>query len=165
QLSAEAHWPLRLRGARDGGLHERRPGDPPPPRPRRRGGQPHWLARPRRSRATSTSSTTRCPPTASPRRRRSRAPRPARASPTGAPARWLVLGWESAASGDARVRDLGRFPRAGDCLVVNDTRVLPARLLGRIEGTPRDVEVLLLHPIDGEWAALLRPARRCPVGT
>jgi S-adenosylmethionine:tRNA ribosyltransferase-isomerase len=48
---------------------------------------------------------------------------------------------------------------------VNDTRVVPARLLGRIVGTERDVEVLLLHADGDEWAALLRPARRCPVGT
>ena len=80
-------------------------------------------------------------------------------------ARLLLLDRESGAIGDAIVRDLGRLLRAGDCLVVNDTRVLPARLLGRIEGTPHDAEVLLLHPVDGEWAALLRPARRCPVGT
>ena len=80
-------------------------------------------------------------------------------------ARLLLLDRRSGAIGDARVRDLGCFLRAGDCLVVNDTRVLPARLLGRIEKTARDVEILLLHPVDGEWAALLRPARRCPVGT
>jgi S-adenosylmethionine:tRNA ribosyltransferase-isomerase len=66
---------------------------------------------------------------------------------------------------DARVADLGRFLRPGDCLVVNDTRVLPARLLGRIGGSERAVEVLLLHPEADGWAALLRPARRCPVGT
>ena len=83
-------------------------------------------------------------------------------------ARLLVLDRQSGAIRDACVRDLGRFLRAGDCLVVNDTRVLPARLLGRIEGTSRDVEVLLLHPVDPagqDWAILLRPARRCPVGT
>src|SRR5262249_45069067 len=79
-------------------------------------------------------------------------------------ARLLLLDRQSGAIGDARVRDLGCFLRAGDCLVVNDTRVLPARLLGRIEATARDVELLLLHPVDAEWAALLRPARRCPVG-
>jgi S-adenosylmethionine:tRNA ribosyltransferase-isomerase len=64
--------------------------------------------------------------------------------------------------------DLARHLRAGDCLVVNDTRVLPARLMGRVGD--REVEVLLLHPLDDppvadEGAALLRPARRCPVGT
>ena len=80
-------------------------------------------------------------------------------------ARLLVLDQRSDALGDARVSDLPRFLRAGDCLVVNDTRVLPARLLGRIEGTERDVEMLLLHPVGDAWAALLRPARRCPVGT
>ena len=79
--------------------------------------------------------------------------------------RLLVLDRRSGAIGDAGMRDLGRFLRAGDCLVVNDTRVLPARLLGRLEGTARDVEILLLHPVGEEWAALLRPARRCPVGT
>ncbi len=66
---------------------------------------------------------------------------------------------------DARVADLGRFLRPGDCLVVNDTRVLPARLLGRIGGSDRAAEVLLLHPEADGWAALLRPSRRCPVGT
>ncbi len=84
-------------------------------------------------------------------------------------ARLLVLGRRPAgALEDARVRDLPRFLRAGDCLVVNDTRVLPARLFGRIAGTERDAEVLLLHPVgprEEDWAALLRPARRCPVGT
>jgi S-adenosylmethionine:tRNA ribosyltransferase-isomerase len=83
-------------------------------------------------------------------------------------ARLLLLDRQSGAIRDARVRDLGCFLRVGDCLVVNDTRVLPARLLGRIDGTARDVEVLLLHPVDPagqHWAVLLRPARRCPVGT
>jgi S-adenosylmethionine:tRNA ribosyltransferase-isomerase len=68
-------------------------------------------------------------------------------------------------SRDSRLNDLGAYLRPGDCLVVNDTRVVPARLLGRIVGTERDVEVLLLHADGDEWAALLRPARRCPVGT
>jgi S-adenosylmethionine:tRNA ribosyltransferase-isomerase len=83
-------------------------------------------------------------------------------------ARLLLLDRQSGAMRDAHVRDLGGFLRAGDCLVVNDTRVLPARLLGRIDGTAREVEVLLLHPVDPagqDWAALVRPARRCPVGT
>jgi S-adenosylmethionine:tRNA ribosyltransferase-isomerase len=80
-------------------------------------------------------------------------------------ARLLVLDRRSGISRDSRLDDLGASLRAGDCLVVNDTRVLPARLLGRIAGTERDVEVLLLHADGDEWAALLRPARRCPVGT
>jgi len=80
-------------------------------------------------------------------------------------ARLLVLDRETGHLGDARVHDLDRLLRPGDCLVVNDTRVVPARLLGRIAGRERTVEVLLLHPEADGWAALLRPARHCPVGT
>jgi S-adenosylmethionine:tRNA ribosyltransferase-isomerase len=83
-------------------------------------------------------------------------------------ARLLLLDRRSGALRDAHVSDLGQHLRPGDCLVVNDTRVLAARLFGRIAGSERDVEVLLLHPVgpgDEDWAALLRPARRCPVGT
>jgi S-adenosylmethionine:tRNA ribosyltransferase-isomerase len=80
-------------------------------------------------------------------------------------ARLLVLDRGDGTLRDARVADLGAYLRAGDCLVVNDTRVLPARLLGRLEGGERAAEVLLLEPVDDEWAVLLRPARRCPVGT
>jgi S-adenosylmethionine:tRNA ribosyltransferase-isomerase len=83
-------------------------------------------------------------------------------------ARLLVLDRRSGALRDAQVSDLGRYVRRGDCLVVNDTRVLSARLLGRIEPGVHAVEVLLLHPVGPtteDWAALLRPARRCPVGT
>ena len=130
-------------------------GRPPPSRPGRRAGKPHWLARPRAPR-TSPSSTTRCRRTASPRSRPSPATRRASSSSTGGPA----------SSGTPGSLTSGGCLRAGDCLVVNDTRVLPARLLGRIAGTERDAEVLLLHPVGPtNWAALLRPARRCPVGT
>jgi S-adenosylmethionine:tRNA ribosyltransferase-isomerase len=83
-------------------------------------------------------------------------------------ARLLVLDRRSGAIRDAHVPDLGDYLRPGDCLVVNDTRVLPARLSGRIASTGREVEVLLLHPVgptSEDWAALVRPARRCPVGT
>ncbi len=80
-------------------------------------------------------------------------------------ARLLVLDRRSGVARDSRLSDVGAYLRAGDCLVVNDTRVLPARLLGRIAGTERGAEVLLLHAVGDEWAALLRPARRCPVGT
>jgi S-adenosylmethionine:tRNA ribosyltransferase-isomerase len=80
-------------------------------------------------------------------------------------ARLLVLDRRTGDLRDAQVRDLDGLLGAGDCLVVNDTRVVPARLLGRIAGTERGAEVLLLHPEGDGWAALVRPARRCPVGT
>ncbi len=81
-------------------------------------------------------------------------------------ARLLVLDRRAGDLRHAHVRDLGAFLRPGDCLVVNDTRVVPARLLGRIEGAERAAEVLLVRELEGgEWEALVRPARRCPPGT
>ena len=67
---------------------------------------------------------------------------------------------------DAIVRDLPKFLRDGDVLVVNDTKVVPARLhLSRSSGGA--VEVLLLEPLDdshGTWEALLRPGRKMKPG-
>lgn len=54
----------------------------------------------------------------------------------------------------------------GDCLVLNDTRVLPARLMGEKEGTGAHIELLLLKQIkDDEWETLVKPAKRVKVGT
>ena len=85
-------------------------------------------------------------------------------------ARLLVLDRASGARHEGHVRDLPAWLGPGDCLVVNDTRVLLARLLGWIAGSERPVEALLLPPSgtpgpEGEWEALLRPARHCPPGT
>jgi S-adenosylmethionine:tRNA ribosyltransferase-isomerase len=55
--------------------------------------------------------------------------------------------------------------RPGDCLVVNDSRVIPARVLARDSGG-RPVELLFLEPeAEGRWRALVRPGRRCGAGT
>jgi S-adenosylmethionine:tRNA ribosyltransferase-isomerase len=65
----------------------------------------------------------------------------------------------------ATVADLPGLVGDGDLLVVNDTRVLPARLLLR-KATGGQAEVLLLEPRpDGTWEALVRPGRRLPPGT
>ena len=54
----------------------------------------------------------------------------------------------------------------GDCLVLNDTRVLPARLMGVKEETGAHIEVLLLKQTkDDEWETLVKPAKRVKVGT
>jgi S-adenosylmethionine:tRNA ribosyltransferase-isomerase len=80
-------------------------------------------------------------------------------------ARMLVLDRRSGARRDASVRDLVTLLGPGDCLVVNDTRVIPARLLGSLAGSERAVEVLLLQSLPGgDWEALVRPARHCPPG-
>ena len=55
---------------------------------------------------------------------------------------------------------------AGDCMVINETRVIPARLLGVKEETGVPVEVLLLRRQNAnEWEALVRPGRRLKPGT
>lgn len=62
--------------------------------------------------------------------------------------------------------DLPSRLRPGDCLVVNDTRVLPARLRGHANG--REMEILLLEPTSEshelEWTCLARPARKIGAG-
>lgn len=71
-------------------------------------------------------------------------------------------------------RELGDFLREGDLLVVNNTRVLPARLLGRKKGTGGSVEFLLLDRADGAdavaggerevWNCLVKPGKRLKPG-
>jgi S-adenosylmethionine:tRNA ribosyltransferase-isomerase len=64
-----------------------------------------------------------------------------------------------------RVSDLPELLKPGDLLVVNDTRVLPARLRGRRPSGGR-AEVLLVEERSPTcWEALVRPARKCPSGT
>jgi S-adenosylmethionine:tRNA ribosyltransferase-isomerase len=65
------------------------------------------------------------------------------------------------------VRDLPEYLDAGDVLVLNDSRVLPARLIGR-RRDGGEAEVLLLRPLPGgthRWEALVRPARRLQAGS
>jgi len=79
--------------------------------------------------------------------------------------RLLVLARARGTWDDARFSDLPRWLHAGDCLVVNESRVIPARLLGTLEGTGTAVELLMLRVLEGErWEALVRPGRRCRVG-
>ena len=61
--------------------------------------------------------------------------------------------------------DIKKHLRAGDCLVINDTRVLPARLYGIKEGGGARVEVLLLKNIEGDdWECIVYPGRRLKEG-
>ncbi|MBD7962464.1 tRNA preQ1(34) S-adenosylmethionine ribosyltransferase-isomerase QueA [Fictibacillus norfolkensis] len=62
--------------------------------------------------------------------------------------------------------DLKNFLKAGDCLVLNDTRVLPARLFGQKSDTGGKVEVLLLKEEGNDtWETLVKPAKRIKPGT
>lgn len=88
---------------------------------------------------------------------------PARERPA---SRMLVLDRAGETLEHRSFRDLPAFLGAGDLLVLNDTRVLPARLLGRKEGTGGKVELLLLEETEPDrWDVLLRTSRRPPVGS
>jgi len=68
---------------------------------------------------------------------------------------------------DSVVRELPQFLRAGDQIVVNDTRVIPAQLTGRRVGRGVEVQIdaTLIKRIDGSrWQALVKPARKLEVG-
>jgi S-adenosylmethionine:tRNA ribosyltransferase-isomerase len=86
--------------------------------------------------------------------------------------RMLVLDRHDAAR-HARVRDLPAYLRPGDLLVLNDTRVIPARLFGRRGAAPSGtggpggrIEVFLLEKLsEQEWEALLRPGKRARPGS
>jgi S-adenosylmethionine:tRNA ribosyltransferase-isomerase len=63
---------------------------------------------------------------------------------------------------------LGDYLAPSDCLVMNNTRVLPNRLMGRRDGFTGQVEVFLLYPDPAEdtvWTALMRPTRKLQPGT
>jgi S-adenosylmethionine:tRNA ribosyltransferase-isomerase len=79
--------------------------------------------------------------------------------------RLLVLRRGGAPFEDRTFRDLPDLLDPGDLLVVNDTKVIPARLAGRRADTGGDVEVFLLRPVgDLRWRVLLNPARRLKPG-
>jgi S-adenosylmethionine:tRNA ribosyltransferase-isomerase len=63
-------------------------------------------------------------------------------------------------------RSITKYLKPGDCLVLNNTKVLPARLFGVKEETGANIEVLLLHQSgEDEWEVLVKPAKRIKVGT
>ena len=63
-------------------------------------------------------------------------------------------------------RDITEYLRPGDTLVLNDTKVIPARLLGVKEGTGAHAEILLLKRLsDRQWETLVRPGKKLRPGT
>ena len=62
-------------------------------------------------------------------------------------------------------RDILRFLKPGDCLVINDTKVIPARLIGMKKDTGANIEFLLLKRKENDiWETLVKPGRKCKVG-
>ena len=63
-------------------------------------------------------------------------------------------------------KDIREFLKPGDCLVINDTKVLPARLYGSREETNAKIEVLLLKRHEENlWETLVKPGKKCKIGT
>ena len=61
--------------------------------------------------------------------------------------------------------DIKNYLKPGDCLVINDTKVIPARLLGQKEGTGAHIEILLLkRKEDDVWETLVKPGKKCRPG-
>jgi len=77
----------------------------------------------------------------------------------------MLLNKNTGQIGHNRFFELPELLRTGDCLVLNDSRVLPARLLGK-SGTGGAVEVVLLRDMgDGVWESLTRPGKKTKPGT
>ncbi|WP_449620041.1 tRNA preQ1(34) S-adenosylmethionine ribosyltransferase-isomerase QueA [Robertmurraya sp. Marseille-Q9965] len=80
--------------------------------------------------------------------------------------RLMVLNKETGQIEHEIFKNVKKYLRAGDCIVLNDTRVLPARLFGEKEDTGAKIEVLLLKQVEGDtWETLVKPAKRIKEGS
>ncbi|MCQ2540143.1 MAG: tRNA preQ1(34) S-adenosylmethionine ribosyltransferase-isomerase QueA [Acetatifactor sp.] len=80
--------------------------------------------------------------------------------------RLLVLDKNTGETTHRVFRDIIEYLHPGDCLVLNNTKVIPARLLGEREGTGAHVEVLLLKRREKDvWETLVKPGKKCKPGT
>ena len=79
--------------------------------------------------------------------------------------RLLVLNRSTGETEHHIFREIREYLRPGDCLVVNDTKVIPARLIGSREGTGAKIEVLLLkRRADDVWETLVKPGKKARPG-
>lgn len=80
--------------------------------------------------------------------------------------RLMVLGREDGSIEHHVFREIVDYLYPGDCLVINNTKVLPARLYGAKEGTQAGIELLLLKRLDGDrWETLVKPGKKAKIGT
>ncbi len=80
--------------------------------------------------------------------------------------RLLVLHKNTGETEHRSFRDLKSYLQKGDCLVINDTKVIPARLYGVREETGAKIEVLLLKRREGDvWETLVKPGKKARPGT
>lgn len=79
--------------------------------------------------------------------------------------RLMVLDRETGETKDRHFEDILEYLNPGDCMVLNDTRVIPARLFGSREGKKESIEFLLLKRIeDDKWETLVRPGKKARPG-
>lgn len=80
--------------------------------------------------------------------------------------RLMVLNKENGNVEHHVFKEIIDYLKEGDCLVINDTKVLPARLYGNKVGTDAKIEVLLLKRRENDiWETLVKPGKKCKVGT
>ncbi|SHH53250.1 S-adenosylmethionine--tRNA ribosyltransferase-isomerase [Caloranaerobacter azorensis DSM 13643] len=80
--------------------------------------------------------------------------------------RLMVLDKKTGAIEHKEFRDIIDYLNKGDCLVLNDTRVIPARLFGQKEDTGGKIEFLLLNRVEKDkWQVLVKPGKRARIGT
>ena len=79
--------------------------------------------------------------------------------------RLLILDKKTGAWQHGHFRDIKKYLKQGDCLVLNDTRVIPARLYGVKKGTESPMEFVLLKRLtDTDWEVIVRPGKRARAG-
>ena len=79
--------------------------------------------------------------------------------------RLLVLDKESGAVSHHVFKDITGYLKEGDCLVINDTKVIPARLIGSKVGTDAKIEILLLKRRENNiWETLVKPGKKAKPG-
>lgn len=79
--------------------------------------------------------------------------------------RLMVLNRENGSIEHRHFRDITEYLNPGDCLVINDTKVIPARLIGTKEDTGASIEVLLLKRHDDRvWETLVKPGKKARPG-
>ena len=78
----------------------------------------------------------------------------------------MVLNRETGEIEHKIFKDITGYLKKGDCLVINNTKVLPARLFGQKEGTGAKIELLLLKRKENDvWETLVKPGRKAKPGT
>lgn len=86
-------------------------------------------------------------------------------APSRTSSRMLVMNRRTGQCDVCTFPDILRYIREGDCLIFNDTRVIPARVYGRRSGTGGKVEMLFIEELDSTaWKCMMKPGRRMRVG-